>query len=245
MDTDSDLEDYNITLADSGILPRTPAEEVRMVDNTDDQDMSAFEVNPNSTEQTLSARSAMEEKMAEEGLKLRQLVCQDAVQTHKPISMQSSGRSLTEILQLIPEEDAGQVSVFQGQVYMPQHFLEKYLLPTMQLRKTLDQVGRDTDEEFDSLPGGQETAMMYSIFRHTKDSNSVEDRNKLRSLIAHADEQTPQQVCQIRQTMAAKTTYLDNFVQQLRDAVRLPSAITMYTMTAEEIIDKIGQLTTF
>jgi hypothetical protein len=147
MDNNSDdLEDYNITELNNGIFPRTLAEEVRMVDNTDDQDMGAFQVNPESTEQTLSIRSDMEEKMAEEGLKLRQLICRDAVQTHKPLSMQSSSRSLTEILQLIPEEDAGQVSEFQGQVYMPQHFLEKYLLPTMQLRKTLDQIGKDTDE---------------------------------------------------------------------------------------------------
>jgi hypothetical protein len=124
MESDSDLEDYNVTLADSGILPRTLAEEVSMVDNTDDHDMSAFEVKPDPTEQTLSARSAMEEKMIEEGLKLRQLICRDAVQTHKPISMEASSRSLTEILQLIPEEDAGQVSEFQGQIYMPQHFLE-------------------------------------------------------------------------------------------------------------------------
>jgi hypothetical protein len=170
------LETYNITLSNPGVLARTPAEQMSMVDNTDDQDMDAFQVNPEFTEQTLSARSAMEEKMAEEGLKLRQLICQDAVQTHEPISMQSSSRSLTEILQLIPEDNAGQVSEFQGQVYMPQHFLEKYLLPTMQLRKTLDQVDKNTDEEFDSLPGGQETAMMYSIFRHTKDTSSVEDR---------------------------------------------------------------------
>jgi hypothetical protein len=109
----------------------------------------------------------------------------------------------------------------------------------MQLRKTLDREGKDIDEEFDSLPGGQETAMMYSIFRHAKDTGAVEDGNKLRSLIAHANEQTPQQVLQIRENMVAKTTYLENFVQQLRDAVRLPSARTiMYTMTAEEIIDK-------
>ena len=38
MDTDSELEDYNVTQADPGILPRTPAEEVRMVDDTGDQD---------------------------------------------------------------------------------------------------------------------------------------------------------------------------------------------------------------
>ena len=236
MDEDSDLEDYNVTQGESGILPRTPAEQAIMVDN--DQDMNSFEVEASITEQTLSIRSAMEEKMIEEGLRLRQLICRDAVQTHKPISMQASSRSLTEILQLIPEEDAGQVSEFQGQVYMPQHFLEKYLLPTMQLRRTLDQEGEDIDEEFDSLPGGQETAMMYSIFRHAKDTSTVEDGNKLRSLIAHANEQTPQQVVQIRENMVAKTTYLETFVQQLRDAVRLPSARTMYTMTAEEIIDK-------
>ena len=39
MDTD-ELEDYNITQADPGILPRTPAEEAHMVDNTTDQDMN-------------------------------------------------------------------------------------------------------------------------------------------------------------------------------------------------------------
>jgi hypothetical protein len=198
MDEDSDLEDYNVTHGESGILPRTPAEQALMVDNDNDQDMNSFEVETNNTEQTLSIRSSMEEKMIEEGHRLRQLICRDAVQTHKPISMQASSRSLTEILQLIPEEDAGQVNEFQGQIYMPQHFLEKYLLPTMQLRKTLDQEGEDFDEEFDSLPGGQETAMMYSIFRHAKDTSNVEDRNKLRSLIAHANEQTPQQVVQIR-----------------------------------------------
>jgi hypothetical protein len=90
MEDDSDLEDYNITQAHSGILPRTPAEEARMVDNNNDQDMSAFEVKLDPTEQTLSVRSAMEEKMVEQGLRLRQLICRDAVQTHKPISMQAS-----------------------------------------------------------------------------------------------------------------------------------------------------------
>jgi hypothetical protein len=44
MDDDSDLEDYNLTQTDSGILPRTPAEEACMVDDNDDQDMSVFEV---------------------------------------------------------------------------------------------------------------------------------------------------------------------------------------------------------
>ena len=54
MEEDSDLEDYNITQADSGILPRTPAEEARMVDDNNDQDMNAFEVKTDITEQTHS-----------------------------------------------------------------------------------------------------------------------------------------------------------------------------------------------
>ncbi len=158
MDTDSELEDYNVTRANPGILPRTPAEEARMVDNTGDQDMSAWQLSNESENETHSKARRLEEEMVEEGLRIRQLICRDLVQTHKSISMQAPTRTLTEILQLVPEEDARQVSQFQGLVYMPKHFLEKYLLPTMQLRRTLEREDKDKDEEeFDSLPGGRET----------------------------------------------------------------------------------------
>jgi hypothetical protein len=238
MDTDDELEDYNVTQADPGILPRTPAEQALMVGDGD-QDMNAWQLSHGSENETHSKTRRLEQEMVEEGLRIRQLVCRDLVQTHKSISMQAPTRSLNEILQLVPEEDARQVSQFQGLVYMPEHFLEKYLLPTMQLRRTLELEDKDKDEEeFDSLPGERETAMMYAIFRHAKDTHALEDETKLRSLIAHANEQTPLQVSQIRENMMAKTTYLENFVQQLRDAERLPSARAMYQMTAEEITDK-------
>ena len=237
MDTDDELEDYNVTQADPGILPRTLAEQARMVDNGD-QDMNSWQLSQESENEIHSKARRLEQAMVEEGLRVRQLICRDLVQAHKTISMQAPTRSLAEILQLVPEEDARQVSQFQGLVYMPEHFLEKYLLPTMQLRRTLEREDEDKDEEFDSLPGGRETAMMYAIFRHAKDEHGLEDNTKLRSLISHANEQTPLQVSQIRENMVAKTTYLENFVQQLRDAVRLPSARDMYKMTAEEVTDK-------
>jgi hypothetical protein len=204
MENDSELEDYNLTEMNDGILPRTPAEETRMVDNTSDQDMNAWQLSHESENETHSKARRLEEDMVEEGLRLRQLVCRDLVQSHKSISMQAPTRSLTEILQHVPEEDARQVSQFQGLVYMPEHFLEKYLLPTMQLRRILERKDKDKDEEFDSLPGGRETAIMYALFRHAKDTRAVEDGVKLRSLIAHANEQTPLQVSQIRENMAAK-----------------------------------------
>jgi hypothetical protein len=109
MDTDSDLEGYNDTRADPGILPRTPAEEARMVDNTGDQDMNAWQLSSEIENETHSKSRRLEEEMVEEGLRIRQLVCRDLVQTHKSISMQAPTRSLTEILQLVPEEDARQV----------------------------------------------------------------------------------------------------------------------------------------
>jgi hypothetical protein len=166
MKDDSDLEDYNLRVND-GILPRTPAEEVRMVDNTGDQDRTAWELSRDNKNETHSNTLRLEEEMIEEGLRLRKLVCRDLVQSHKSISMQAATRSLAEILQLVPEEDARQVSQFQGLVYMPEHFLEKYLLPTLQLRRTLEREDEDKNEEFDSLPGGPETAVMYALFRHT------------------------------------------------------------------------------
>jgi hypothetical protein len=128
MDNDSELEDYNLTEVNDGILPRTPAEEARMVDNTSDQDMNAWQLSHESENETYSKARRLEEEMVE-GLRIRQLVCRDLVQSHKSMSMQAPTRSLTEILQLVPEEDARQVSQFHGLVYMPEHFLEKYLLP--------------------------------------------------------------------------------------------------------------------
>jgi hypothetical protein len=233
MEGDSDLEDYDLTVKD-GIVPRTGAEERRMVDENNDQDMNAFTM----TEQTLSSQTMMDDKLMEEGGRSRQFICRDPVQSQRPISMQAPSRPLAEILQLIPKEDAEQVNEFQGLVYMPEHFLEKYLIPSMQLRKILDDEEDTVGEDFSSFPGGQETALLYSLFRHTKDTKDVEDLDKLRALIAHANEQTPQQVLQVRENMMSKTIYLESFVHQLRDATLLPPTRVIYQMTPSEINDK-------
>ena len=71
MEGDSDLEDNNLAESNDGILPRTGAEERRMVDNNNDQDMNAFAM----TEQTLSSQTMMDDRLMEEGRRLRQLIC--------------------------------------------------------------------------------------------------------------------------------------------------------------------------
>jgi hypothetical protein len=77
--------------------------------------------------------------------------------------MTAPTKTLAEVLQLVPFEDAEQISEFQGLVYMPEQFLEKYLLPTMQIRKLLE-TENQPDQGTQPLPGGPETDIMYSLY---------------------------------------------------------------------------------
>jgi hypothetical protein len=81
---------------------------------------------------------ALSNKLSDNGFKMRMKVYADPEQAYKYVPMTTPNKSLAEILQLVPLEDAEQISEFQGLVYMPEQFLEKYLLPTMQIRKLLD-----------------------------------------------------------------------------------------------------------
>ncbi len=61
----------------------------------------------------------------ENGWKMRMKVWSDKKQTYRTTPMTAPTKSLAEILQLVPLEDAEQISEFQGLVYMPMQFLEK------------------------------------------------------------------------------------------------------------------------
>ena len=128
---------------------------------------------------------ALSNKLSENGFKMRMKVYADPEQAYKYMPMTTPNRSLAEILQLVPLEDAAQISEFQGLVYMPEQFLEKYLLPTMQIRKLLE-TENIPDQGTQPLPGGPETAIMYSLYRQSTAYKSTEMDNKLRSLITHS-----------------------------------------------------------
>ncbi len=83
----------------------------------------------------------------ESGFKLRQLISRDNVQASRAVSMTGPTRTLVDLFSLIPREDAEQVIAFQGLVYVPQHFLERDMLPTMQLRKILEEEGNQPSEK--------------------------------------------------------------------------------------------------
>jgi hypothetical protein len=118
--------------------------------------------------QLAQQQDTLSNTLAENGFRLRQRISRDVVQAIIPIPMTAPTRPLVEVLSLIPREDAEQISLYHGQVFMPQHFLEKFMLPTMQLKKILEEDGNQPPEDWDLVPGGPETAMMYAIFRQSQ-----------------------------------------------------------------------------
>ena len=215
----SDLTDYNFIDENGNPLPLDP--NGNPIQHTGDNEQStkrsplgsrmalqSDEDMDGNAEQQLSAHESLTDRLHFNGSKMRQIINRDPVQSRRAISMKAATRSLEEMLEEIPLEDAEQVSTFQGQVYMPESFLEKYLLPTMQLRKCLENEAAPSESD-QTLPGGIETAMMHSMFNQTKVVGDAESNRKLRALIAHAEEQTPQLVDQIGQNIRSKTRSLE------------------------------------
>ena len=214
MDQEDQLVDYNEYDENGNIVeaPRETAEENSHSPITSpmplaedqDEDMGEGQEEASETHSQLTVlerarvqlpqQDALSDTLAENGFRLRQRISRDIVQAIIPVPMTAPTRPLAEVLSLIPREDAEQISLYHGQVFMPQYFLEKFLLPTMQLKKILEEEGNQTPEEWDLVPGGPETAMMYAIFRQSQAQEYSAQSGKLRALIAHSNEQTGDEI---------------------------------------------------
>ena len=94
-----------------------------------------------------------------------------------------------DILSEIPKEDLHEVGMVQRRMFMPASFVQKWIIPTIRARNALN--GHGTQ-----LPGGYETAMLFSIFDQsildtTKSRQQLdEDAYALRSLRSRCEHQT-------------------------------------------------------
>jgi hypothetical protein len=200
-----------------------------------------IEMDTTSSQQALVERKQKEfetltERLQENGWGMRYKVFQDPFQSNLAIPMNASTRTLAEILQSVPLEDAEQISEFQETVYMPLHFLERYLLPSMQFRKLIEAEQLTSGEQ--PLPGGPETAILYSLYHQTKTTMSSTQDNKLRSLVMHSDDETSSLVKDITEIRKEKAISLQTYTNQLRDITRLPSMQTLCRMTPEDVEDR-------
>jgi hypothetical protein len=118
---------------------------------------------------------------------------------------------------------------------MPMNFFQKWLLPTIQVRKALKQL------EGGKLLGGIETATLYSIF-----DQSIMDLNKplsdnfaenkaLRAMVAHAKDDTMKHLSLSKENIYAQTKGLTAALRQISEAARLPPANLLWEMTEDDI----------
>ena len=134
---------------------------------------------------------ALKEKLAQTGFALRTMLMDEKIPAHyvSPMSTEDE-MSVEDMLLEIPEEDLQSVAIVQGRIYMPLPFARKYILPTLRVHKALSTV-KDGD-----LPGGIETAILYSIFDQSiidfakTVSDQTTDDSAIRAVMAYATDDT-------------------------------------------------------
>ncbi len=136
-------------------------------------------------------KTALGEKLAQNGYALRTMLMDEQIPAHyvSPMSTEDE-MSVVDILLEIPEEDLQSVAMVQGHLYMPLPFARKYILPTLRVHKALSAV------KDGNLPGGIETAMLYSIFDQsiidfagTASNINIADSH-IRAVMAYATDDT-------------------------------------------------------
>jgi hypothetical protein len=116
---------------------------------------------------------ALKEVLTNNGHALRKILRSEKVKTHyvSPFSEENT-MSIEDILQEIPKEDLHEVGTVRDRVFMPASFVQKWVVPTIRALDALKSVG-------DKIPGGIETAMLFSIFDQSTLVTSTTGRRSL------------------------------------------------------------------
>ena len=105
-----------------------------------------------------AAQKALKEMLTNNGFTLRNILRSEKVKGHyiSPFSKEDE-MFIEDILSEIPKEDLHEVGMVQRRIYMPASFVQKWVIPTIRARNALKEHGT-------RMPGGIETAMLFSIF---------------------------------------------------------------------------------
>jgi hypothetical protein len=106
-----------------------------------------------------AAKLALKEMLIKNGFALRMLLKTEQIKAHyvSPLAKEEEVSIEDIILLEIPEEDLHEVRMVQGRMFMPASFAQKWVLSAIRVRKTLKRHDKN-------LPGGMETAVLFSIF---------------------------------------------------------------------------------
>ena len=188
---------------------------------------------------------ALREKLAQNGFARRTMLMDEHIQAYyvSPMSTEDE-MSFNYMLAEIPEEDLQSVAiVVQGHIYMPLPFARKYILPTIRVHKALSAV------KDGSLPGGIETAMLYSIFDQSiidfagKGSELTTDDNAIRAVMAYATDDTA--VTLIPRMMQGNVGLAKSAIaslKELEEACQLPRAKELWAKQDRWITERKDEI---
>jgi hypothetical protein len=180
--------------------PAPDAVEIDSVDQDDnlegveydpDEELVDYNEAPEFTlDPTKAAKIELRDALAKNGLAMRQVLKEHPIKTYYTSPMLEGAIPPEQILLEVPAEDRLNLGLIKDQITMPLNFFQKWLLPTIKVRNALKKL------EDGNLPGGIETAMLYSIFdQSVMDlnrplSDNFAENKALRAMVAHAKDDT-------------------------------------------------------
>jgi hypothetical protein len=183
--------DVNKEVDMSGVDDADTTDEDKLIDYNEQEAEEAAE--------KAAAKKALKEMLTNNGFTLRNILRTEHVKAHyiSPLSKEDE-MSVEDIVSEIPKEDLHEVGIVQGRIFMPASFVQKWVLPAIRVRNALK--GHDKN-----LPGGIETAMLFSIFDQsamdmTRPRRQLEgDDYAVRAIVACAQDSNVKLIERMRQ----------------------------------------------
>jgi hypothetical protein len=150
-------------------------------------------------------------------------------QLNRPKSMVESYRPLEEILMNFDETDKASIGMFNNLVYLPPYLVEKYLAPTAEATRQINDLANRLFSERDAI-------LIKSLFAQASLTNPSTQETAVKNITEQPLSNTvAATVTDLRDVMRSKETALQKYVEQLRKAAELPDEQTIIAMADEEL----------
>ena len=217
-----------------------PAEKTTIGKETENNEMEEDLIDYNEVDEAANhsretKRKLLRDSLAENGFALRNVLLSEPIINYYTSPLAMEEMSVEDIMSEIPTEDLLQVGTIRDRIFMPVSFAQKYMLPTIKVQKAL-KLHADNN-----LPGGVETAMLFSIFDQSvmdlnrPVSNNLAENAALRAMVTHTRDDSAHQISQMKEGTRGLTKGLVSALQQLNKATQLPPDHELWNMKESEI----------
>ena len=217
-----------------------PAEKTTIGKETENNEMEEDLIDYNEVDEAANhsretKRKLLRDSLAENGFALRNVLLSEPIINYYTSPLAMEEMSVEDIMSEIPTEDLLQVGTIRDRIFMPANFVQKYILPTIKVQEAL-KLHADNN-----LPGGVETAMLFSIFDQSvmdlnrPVSNNLAENAALRAMVTHTRDDSAHQISQMKEGTRGLTKGLVSALQQLNKATQLPPDHELWNMKESEI----------